>query len=755
MFSNRRHTVQCINFSLCTLGLLVFIVPAHADMQSAYERAVKYLPWQVQKWVTHHHTDSAKWSDDGKSLSFITTGPEGEYWTTIDVDTLKTHRSDSAPDYARENAQTTAQTIVMHPQDTPDSAQEHEQTVTLSPSGDLGIGQENFNLWLVDSKNNKTALTTDGTDARAYAPSFYFGLISEDERKALLGPMRAATGLWSPDGKYFITYRYDQRALKPQYYWHTVTDEGYGHRPEMVAQRAPYASEYGVNAIMELMLVDIEKRTVVPVADSRMESFFDPLYENLLQWSADSQSLYFLHEGPNMRRVVLNRLDIKSGKVTPFYHQESPTYLALSGSRYPAIWKVLKEGKTAIWYSEHTGWGNLYVIDLRKGKISHAITRGKGVVESMERVDEVNGWVYFTAHGRIPGVDPYYLQFYRARLDGSKVENLTPEPVDHVISLPETGNVFLDTQVAGIATGPRALLRSLDNNNILKEVANTDLSGLNWYPPERVKVRDADDKYDVYLTLFRPRDFDPGKKYPILDYVYAMPNQIQNAPSYPVHPDFGYGMEFWHAQATAELGFIVTIIDAPGTPHRGHDFARANYGRAGLDASLPHHIAALRQLAKRYPAIDLDKAGIFGNSNGGYVTARAMLLFNDFFKVGVSGAGINDVLRAQSPNWGGRYYGPMQEDPELYELMSNTTYADRLQGKLLLMHGEADEEVSITHSQQFVHALISANKDFDLLYIPGMTHYTSRNPYFVRKRWDYFVRHLLGQEPPAGFRVPE
>jgi len=716
---------------LIVLGT-VFSGYVNADLQASYRRASDYLPWRVSTWITFHHTDETLWSAQGDKLCFQTTSPDGNYWTTIDTSSLISSVTNSQPDFS------------ISP----------ETSSTISPNGQYGIGQENYNLWFVNKSGHKSALTNNGTQSFGYAPDFYFGLIGEAERLALQGSMRPARGIWSPDSRYFVTYRYDQTQLGAQYYWHTVTNQGYGRRPEMIPQLAPYPGE--PNAKMELVIIDSKRKKVKPVPDSTSESFFDPIYQGELQWSDDGGHLYFLREGVGLRSVTLNRLDVKSGNSEVLYQQTSPTYLALSGSRYPAIWHVLKNEQSAIWFSEHTGWGNLYLIDLNSGTIKYSITQGKGVVDSVLRIDESDGWIYFTATGRTPGVDPYYQQLFRARIDGQGVETLTPEPIDHIVSLPPSGSVFLDTQTDGIASSPRAILRELNSGNEIKTIVETDLTQLQqrWSEPERVRVRDANDEYDIYLTLFRPSDFDPGKTYPLLDYVYGPPNQIQNAPSFPVTPEFGYGMEYWQAQAMAEIGFFVTIIDAPGTPHRGYEFARKSYGEAGFDVGLSHHISAIKQLKTQYPQIDMQRIGIFGNSGGGYTAARGMLLYPDFFKVGVAGSGVHDIIRAQSPEWGERYYGPIESNKELYRKMSNTTYADRLQGHLLLMHGEADDEVSITMTQQFVHALIAANKDFDLLYIPGMTHYTSSNRYFVRKRWDYFVQHLKEQNPPKDFLVP-
>jgi dipeptidyl-peptidase-4 len=726
--------------NLAALSLCALVATAGAwageslDLAGAYARAAEYLPWRIEKWMARHHTYDVRWSADGQQAAFESRGPDANGWMVLDVASRTVRLEKEAPSFATSPV----------------------RQVNLSPDGRWGVGVEGFNLWLVGSgSGSKHPLTRDGSAEAAYSASYSFGLIGYEEHHAQRGPMRPAIGLWSPDGRRFISYQYDQRSLKPQHYWYAVTGEGYGKRPEVIPQLAPYAEEG--DPFAQLVMVDVQAGTAAPIKGATLGTYFDPVYANVIQWSADGRFCYILREGPAFRQVAIQRLDVASGELEEVYRQESDTYVLLSGSRYPAIWPLLRGGRTAVWFSEHTGWGNLYLLDLERGKLGRALTTGRRVVKSVLRVDEAKGWVYFIASGSDERMDPYHNQLFRARLDGGGVQKLTPEPADHIVSLSPDGRVFLDTQVEGVASAPRTLLRSLEGGAVIAKIAAVDFAPLRarrWHAAERVRVRDADDLYDVYLTLNKPSDFDPKRRYPVLDYVYGPPNQYQAAPSFPVGPDWDVGMEFWHAQAIAELGFIVAIIDAPGTPSRGYEFARASYGEKSYDVGMRHHIAALRQLAANDPSLDLERVGVFGNSGGGYASARAMLLYPEFFKVGVSGAGVHDIGRAQTGSWAGRYMGPYSENRELYDRLSNTSLASRLQGKLLLMHGEADAEVSISATQQFAHALIEANRDFDLLYIPNMTHYTSRNPYFVRRRWDYFVRHLLDAAPPQDFRVP-
>jgi dipeptidyl-peptidase-4 len=704
---------------------------AATDLRSAYQRAIDFLPWQVPTWLTQHEAYAAKWSGDGSGFSYVISGPQGAVRVTGDARTGQVKPAAAPP------------------------ADASEPPIAMDLAGRRGIGLEGFNLWLVDAKSGeRVQLTTDGAEGNSYSALYEFGVLLESERKALQGPMRPAQGSWSPDGRYFASFRYDQRAVGSQLYWMAVTEEGYGARPRYVSQKGPYPGE--PNAYAELVVCDTRERTVRAVKEARFETLLDPFTAGLVQWGDDGHSLHFIREGRGLRSATVARVDVRDGSVRDLYEEKSDTYLMLSGSRYPAIWKVLRGGARMLWFSELDGWGNLHLVDLATGGVLHPITRGAGVVTTLLRVDESGGWVYFVASGREAGLDPYFRQAYRARLDGSRVERLTPEPADHVISMPTQGKAFLDTQSAGVGSPPRVVLRSTDGKLIatIAQPQDSALEQRGWRAPERVKLRSADGRHEIYATVFRPSHFDRTARYPVLDYVYGLSSLARTPWSFPLGPGHEMADSYWHSHAIAELGFIVVKVDSPGTPLRGRDFARASYGAAHVGAMLTDHIAAMRQVAERDPSMDLGRVGIFGSSGGGFTSTRAMLLHPDFYKAAVSFAGSHDLLRLYGPEWGNRYIGPYEENRETYRLLSNSTFADRLAGKLLLVHGESDTEVTVTMTQQLVHALIAANEDFDVLYIPNAEHDLDSNAYAVRRRWDYFVKHLRGEEPPNGIRLP-
>jgi dipeptidyl aminopeptidase/acylaminoacyl peptidase len=384
------------------------------------------------------------------------------------------------------------------------------------------------------------------------------------------------------------------------------------------------------------------------------------------------------------------------------------------------------------------------------------LSTGPYNVAGIAHVDEDERWLYFTALGREEGRDPYYPHLYRVRLDGSAPELLTPEDAAHTVWFSPSGKFFVDTY-SRLDLPTVSLVRSASGAEIC-ELERADVGALletGWQPPERFCAKARDGVTEVYGAIFRPSRFDANRRYPLIDNIYGGPQVNQAPTTFADAAPFGgpwragRGRGFWHAQALAELGFVVVMIDGLGMPGRGKSYADVSY-RNLADGGLPDHIAVLRQLADRYPYLDLSRVGIFGHSAGGYASTRAIFTYPDFYKVCVSSAGNHDH-RLDKAVWVERYMGlPVGKH---YEEQANQALAHQLKGKLLLIHPEMDENVHPASTMVVVDALIKANKDFDLLILPNLPHFCDSDPYFVRKRWDYFVRHLLGAEPPAGYRI--
>jgi dipeptidyl aminopeptidase/acylaminoacyl peptidase len=402
------------------------------------------------------------------------------------------------------------------------------------------------------------------------------------------------------------------------------------------------------------------------------------------------------------------------------------------------IVKVLRDGADVLWYAQRDGWGHLYLHDGATGTLCRQVTSGPWSVTGVVHVDERTRTVYFTAVGREPGRDPYFNHLYRVGLDEDAPVLLTPEDATHEISFAPSGACFVDT-CSRVEQPPVTILRAPDGTTIC-ELERGDaryLERLGWTPPERFCATARDGVTKIYGVLVRPSNFrsDAPQRLPVLDNIYAGPQTNQAPTSFG-----GYSStsavpnkfrDLWHAHALAELGFAVVMVDGLGMPYRSKAFGDRSYRDLG-DGGIADHVAAIRELTQRYPYLDLDRVGIYGHSAGGYASLHALLTYPDFYKVAVSSAGNHDH-RLDKASWVERYMGLPVGDH--YRAQSNVTLAHRLAGKLLLVHGEMDENVHPASTLQVVDALIAANKDFDLLILPNRPHGCTSDPYFVRRRW--------------------
>ena len=425
-------------------------------------------------------------------------------------------------------------------------------------------------------------------------------------------------------------------------------------------------------------------------------------------------------------------------------YEEMPTYFESGNGG--SNWRYLPDSNEVIWFSERSNWGHLYLYDLETGEMKHQITSGEGNVVRVLRVDEETRQIYFLGVGLEAGRDPYFIHFYRVGFDGGDITLLTPENANHNISLSPSGSYFVDS-FSTPDTPPVAVLRNAEGNQII-ELEEADISALlatGWQPPQPVIVKARDGETDLYGLMFKPTHLDPGKKYPIINGIYPGP-QTGSVGSRNFSAARG------DSQAIAELGFIVVRLDGMGTPWRSKSFHDAYYGDMG-DNTLPDQVTGMRQLADRYPWIDIDRAGIYGHSGGGFATSGAMFHYPDFFKVGVSQAGNHDN-RVYEDDWGEKWQGLLRRDPDgesNYMSQANQNFARNLKGKLLLAHGTMDSNVPFYSTLLVVDALIESNKDCDLILFPNRGHGFGNEPYMMRRRWDYFVEHLLGAEPPDDY----
>lgn len=598
----------------------------------------------------------------------------------------------------------------------------------VSADGHWAVSAVNYDLQVRDLRDGSVRrLTRDGTAGHAYGS--HAALEIPPARRGVPPAV-----YFSPDSRRILTYRLDYADV-PEL--NLVVARSPGKRPELRTYRYPVPGD--AVARMSWVILDLADgaRTNVQHPPVPVRPVDDPQ----AQWSRDGKSIFFLEEEAGYARAWIRAIDTRTGEVRTLLEETTSTAL----SRSPIL-KTFGDGSKLIWSSERDGWRHLYLVDARDGGIVRQLTHGAWAVQAgrgVPFVDAEGGWVYFIARGREAGRDPYYRHLYRVRLDGTGMTLLTPEDADHNVTFSPDGSVFVDTY-SRVDVPPVSVLRHVSGGSAV-ELQRADIHRLlaaGWRFPERFSVKARDGVTDLYGILFLPSDFSPRRSYPVIDSIYPGPQQIRVPKSFKLDD----------AQALAELGFVVVAMDGMGTPGRSRAFREESYGNLGDAGGLPDHVAGLRQLARERPWMDLSRVGIYGHSGGGFASTRAILSYPDFYKVAVSSSGDHDQ-RIYHAGWGERFQG--YPDGDNYAGIDNASLADNLKGKLLLVHGGADENVHPAQTLALAKALIDADKDFDLLILPGQRHrYRGRaKDYFIRRRWDYFVRNLMGSEPPANYHV--
>ena len=608
-----------------------------------------------------------------------------------------------------------------------------------SPDGRLAAFIRDWNLWVRDTATGvETPLTTDGTTDYGYATD-NAGWTHSD-RPILV---------WSPDSNRIATFRQDQRRTSEMVLVGTRAGA-----PEVERWKYPFVGDEHVTMI-ERVIIDVPARKLVRL-DLPPEQHRSTLCDDVscyggwedVQWAPDGASIAFASTSRDHKDTWLRVADAATGAVRTVYREHVPTYFESGNGR--VNWKYLPGSNEFIWFSERSDWGHLYLYDLASGTLKHAITAGEGNVTQVLRVDPDSRTVWFRGVGMEDGRNPYYQHFYKASLDGGDATLLTPEDANHTVTMSPDGTYFVDSYSTPTVP-PVTVLRASDDGRTIATVASADDSRLRatgWVPPPPITVTARDVRTTLYGMMFTPTDLDPSKKYPVVNYIYPGPQTGSVR-----------GRSFTAAridhQALAELGFVVVAIDGLGTPWRSKRFHDAFDGDIG-DNTLPDQVAGLKQLAERHPWMDLDRVGVWGHSGGGYATADAMFTYPDFYKVGISESGNHDN-RVYEDDWAEKWQGLEVVDAEgnsNYDAQANQARAGNLKGKLLLAHGMMDDNVPPQNTLLVVDALIKANKDFDLLLFPHARHgFGEDSDYMTRRRWDYFVEHLMGATPPRQYRM--
>jgi len=605
-------------------------------------------------------------------------------------------------------------------------------TTVLSPDGTTAAFLRDWNIWLRDvASGRERPLTTDGVE------NFGYGTDNAGWRTGDR-PML----LWSPDSRKIATQQQDERHVGDMYLVSTKV----GH-PELRAWKYPLPGD-SIVAMIHRVIIEVETGKMVRLQmppDYHRATLGDDISMNDLNWSPDASELAFVSTSRDHKEAVLKLANAATGTVRTVFTETVPTQFESRTG-----WRVLWATREVLWYSQRDNWGQLYLYDLTSGQLKNKVTDGEGPVTTIARVDEATRTLWYGANGREPGQDPYFRHYYRIGLDGRNVVSLTPDDGTHTIDLSPDGKYLVDTYsrpdmapVATVRDASGKLVMPLETADISRLVAT------GWKPPVRITVKADDGQTDLYGLMFRPTNFDSTKKYPIINNAYPGP-QTGSTGSRAFTAARG------DRQALAELGFVVVTIDGRGTPDRSKSFHDAYYGAMGRDNTIPDQVAGMKDLARRYGWIDLDKAAMWGHSGGGFITADAMFRYPDFFKVGISESGNHDQ-RNYEDDWGERYQGLLTRNPDgtdSYTAEANQELAKNLKGKLLLAHGTMDNNVPPSNTELVVDALIKANKDFDLLMIPNAGHgFGSASNYMMRRRWDYFVRWLLDKEPPKDYEI--
>ena len=589
-----------------------------------------------------------------------------------------------------------------------------------SPDGKWEAMFKDHNLWLRDTqKGEEFPLTTDGTAEHSYGGEVF----------------------WAPDSVHFAVLRTKKGDERKVYYVESSPKDqlqpklhsyDYLKPGDRVPQSKP-------------CLFDAAARKQVPVSDAL---FPNPWSIGDLRWNAaDCRSapqngkadwksaprFTFLYNERGHQVLRLIAVEATTGQTKAIIDERNPTFIDYAGKHFI---RYLDETREVLWMSERDGWNHLYLYDADSGQVKNQVTRGEWVLRGVDRVDAEQRQVWFRAGGIRPGQDPYYVHYCRVKFDGTGLVVLTEGDGTHHVESSPDGRFLLDTW-SRVDLPPVTELRRSEDGKLVCSLEKADWSELlatGWQVPERFVAKGRDGATDIYGVIFRPSHFDPKRQYPVIEEIYAGPQGAFVPKAFQA---------FHGPQAMAELGLILVKIDGMGTSNRSkkfHDVCWKNLG----DAGFPDRILWLKAAAAKYSYMDLKRMGIYGGSAGGQNALRALLAHGDFYKVAVTDCGCHDNRMDKiwwNELWMGWPIGPH------YAEQSNVNQAHRLQGKLLLIVGEKDENVDPASTMQVVNALIQADKDFELLVMTGRGHGSAEGPYGSRRRQDFFVRHLLGVEP--------
>ncbi len=601
---------------------------------------------------------------------------------------------------------------------------------SVSPDKKWIAEVKEYNLFLKNVETEEVfQLTTDGVEKYEYATELSWYKLKDESEGDKYDPTIFIN--WSSDSKKLMTYRLDRRKVGKLYLYQSLPKNGF--RAKVWSYERALPGEDPITT--EYYIFDVEKKSKVRVDVDPFADFSSSVFPN---WFQNNEEMYFARFRRGYKAIDLFRIKVETGEVIPVLTDSSETMV-----EYQTInCKWLKDGTEFFWTSERDGWNHIYRYD-ENGHLLNRVTQGEYVVREILKIDEEKQRIYFIAGGKEPDTDPYFKSLYSVNFAGDSLKLLTAEAANHEVWFPDKGNYFVDSY-SGVDWPTDHVVRNLDDGRIIYRLASVSLDSLlatGWKYPEPFKVKARDGLTDIYGAIFYPSNFDKTKKYPVIDATYSGPQAVRTPKT------FSGGYRNYDI-SLAELGFIVITIDGLGTAWRSKKFHDVSYENLG-DIGAEDHITGLKQLAATRPWMDLERVGIYGHSAGGYDAAHALLTHPGFYKVAVSSAGNHDHRIAKAW-WPEQYMGMPGKH---YDEQSNFNLAENLQGKLLLVHGDMDNNVNTASSLRLAAKLIENNKDFELIIIPNRNHGLADHPYFIRKKWDWFVKYLLNEEPPKEYEI--
>ena len=585
--------------------------------------------------------------------------------------------------------------------------EENDPRPIVSPDGKQDAFIEEYNVVIhnTDEPYHMTRrLTQDGTIGKYYSNRIQ----------------------WSPDGKYILVCK--RRPVEKRYVYYVESSPSDQLQPKLHKQE--YAKPGDELPQHYPVIIEVATGKAVEADASLIDNQYDLEW---LQWSPDSKYVTMEYNQRGHHLYQLLAMDAATGNLRTVVEEKANTFV-----NYTRLWRqFINDGKQLLWLSERDNCNHLYLYDVKTSKVIRQITKGAWCVRDIQYVDEKEGTIYFSASGRNKGEDPYHVHYYKIGIDGKNLVELTPEPGNHNATFSYDRRYLVDTY-STVASAPVTVLRNVSDGSLVRTLETADISRLEkhgWVAPEVFVAKGRDGVTDMWGIIQRPVNFDPNKKYPVIEYIYAGPGSAYTPKSFIPYN--------WNMTSLAELGFIVVQLDAMGTSWRGKQFEEVCYKNL-KDAGFPDRMLWIKAAAGKYPYMDADRVGIFGASAGGQESTTAVLLHGDFYKAAYSSCGCHD--NRMDKIWWNEQWMSHPIDSSYVEC-SNVENAHKLERPLMLVVGEMDDNVDPSSTYQVVNALIKANKDFELVMLPGV-HHTMGESFGEHKRYDFFVKHLLGVNPP-------